>query len=322
MVIKMIRKLANIPVNMLGAIEQNRLKSSQFELESPPTFIIGPPRSGTTLLYQLLIHRFKFSYFTNIADLLNKLPVMATKWGMRFYRPYQSDFESNYGRVAGKLAPSEAGGIWNRWFPYADRDGYNYVSAGHLDAGARHLIYQTVASVERSYKHPFINKNVNHSVRLSALNEIFPSALFLQVKRDPVDVAVSIMHGRRKRSENPDAWWSAMPKEIDQLRDLDLLAQIAGQVFYIEKNITEDVAELNPSRHLVIEYEQLCDQPQDSIELISQLAEKNNLVLDENQQIPELFSRSSQSNKDVSVEEREKLSMLFSRLYKGESASL
>ena len=30
-----------------------------------PVFIIGPPRSGTTLLYQVLVARYTFGYFSN-----------------------------------------------------------------------------------------------------------------------------------------------------------------------------------------------------------------------------------------------------------------
>jgi len=35
----------------------------------PPIFIVGAPRSGSTLLYQLLAYYYNFSYFTNYSSL-------------------------------------------------------------------------------------------------------------------------------------------------------------------------------------------------------------------------------------------------------------
>ena len=44
-----------------------------------PFFIIGPPRSGTTLLYQLMVQAFRFSYFPNIANTFYQCPIFAAK---------------------------------------------------------------------------------------------------------------------------------------------------------------------------------------------------------------------------------------------------
>jgi len=311
----------NIPYSMMQRIERRSLERSTHKLQYPPLFILGPPRSGTTLLYQLMIHRFELSYFTNIADLLNKIPVMATRWGRRLSKPYESSFESNYGRVAGPLAPSEAGGIWNRWFPYEDRDGFNYVDENYLSAAEQHLIRETVACIEKIMHAPFVNKNVKHSVRIHALNQIFPHALFVFVERDPQETAVSILHGRRMRSEDVNAWWSAMPKEIDQLRGKSALEQIAGQVFYLEQNAANDLAALSGNRSMSVKYADLCEKPRVVMDEIGQLVFKQGCELRTRADVPESFEQSSQSNKDVTERERAELNRLLSEYSQGDAVS-
>ena len=316
----MIKSILKIPLSWLGSLEERKLMESSLELKYPPIFILGPPRSGTTLMYQLMIHRYQLSFFTNISDMLNKFPVSAARWGRRIYSQYESSFESNYGRVDGKLAPSEAGGIWNRWFPYESQDGYNYTAAGQLSIEKQKLVYQTVAGIEKLSDLPFVNKNVKHSVRILALNEIFPSSLFLRVVRDPEEIAVSILHGRKRQTTDVSAWWSAMPKEIDQLTGLDVLEQVAGQVYFLEKNITEDLSQIDSQRHLTIEYDRLCNQPQAVMSEIAELARLNNCNLKLNQEMPTSFKKSSQEKKDVSTAERESLHNLLENYYAGESA--
>ncbi len=45
----------------------------------PPVFIIGPPRSGTTVLYQLLCKHTNFSYINNFIGHWYRIPILAAK---------------------------------------------------------------------------------------------------------------------------------------------------------------------------------------------------------------------------------------------------
>jgi len=42
-----------------------RADSGDTPLRYPPLFIIGPPRTGSTLLYQLVVQRFDVGYLAN-----------------------------------------------------------------------------------------------------------------------------------------------------------------------------------------------------------------------------------------------------------------
>ena len=298
----------------LSFLEYKKLISSTKKLNYPPIFIVGPPRSGTTLLYQLMVHHFHLAYFPNIADKYNTAPVIATKFGLKYCKPYVSDFTSNYGLIESWMAPHEAGGIWNRWYPTEYNDGYNYTPAGYFDDKTKHIIYQTVAGIEGLFDAPFINKNVKHSVRIQSLVEIFPKALFIQIRRNPFDIVNSIFKSRRVRNQNVNDWWSVMPKEIHQLRDKNYLEQICGQVFYLEENIEEDIAAVGRERLNVVHYDELCDYPKKVSDKVSAFVSVHGCNLQIKYDVPESFQK-SKYKRDILSDEEEMMRKILIRYY-------
>ena len=300
----------------LSYLEYKKLISSTKKLNYPPIFIVGPPRSGTTLLYQLMVHHFQLAYFSNIADKYNIAPVIVTKFGLKYCKPYVSDFTSNYGLIeGGQMAPHEAGGIWNRWYPTEYKDGYNYTPAGYFDYKTKHIIYQTVAGIEGLFDAPFISKNVKHSVRIQSLVEIFPKALFIQIRRNPFDVANSILKSRKERNQNINDWWSVMPKEIEQLRNKSYLEQICGQVFYIEKNIEEDIMVVGKKRLCVVHYDELCANPKKELDKITAFVSTYGYNLWIKYDVPESF-KMSKYKRDVLSGEEEMIKEILARYYR------
>jgi len=245
----------------LAPLEVPRLARSSRKLAYAPVFIVGAPRSGTTLLYQLITSCFDCAYLPNLADRLCTTPVLATRLATRNREPHASDFRSDYGMIRGWRAPSEGGNIWNRWFPTTEEHGYNYTPAGYLGERDRHLIYQTVAAVEALANAPFVSKNVKHSVRIRALAEIFPGALFIHVQRDPFDMAASILHVRKTAMGDVNAWFSVLPESIESLRRMPWPDQVAGQVCAIAGTIDRDTRAVAGDRLHGIPYDSMCEDP-------------------------------------------------------------
>src|SRR5690554_5979490 len=84
----------------------------------PPIFIVGPPRSGTTLVYQSLISALDLSFITNIMALFPRYMVSLAKLGTSYRN--NGFASSNYGYIPGMLAPNEAGPIMAKWFSSGD----------------------------------------------------------------------------------------------------------------------------------------------------------------------------------------------------------
>lgn len=253
----------------LSWLEQNF--SGEYELRYSPTFIIGPPRSGTTLVRQLIAWAIPTSYFSNFTRaswhmLGYPLPVMTArvvKWlGLTRHTP---SFESEYGFTPGIGRPVEGGDIWNYYF-----ETYNApVEPEQLSPEQQRRIYQAVAATERIFDLPFVNKTVDLSVRIRALVEIFPDALFIQVVRDPLDVAQSLFKAHVYDYADRE-FFSTRPKEYETLRHQSPIEQVCGQVYYIERNIAFERSVVGPDRFLTVSYQDICQKPGHELERVTE----------------------------------------------------
>lgn len=254
------------------AILDKRFLTKPIECKWPPVFILGPPRSGTTLLYQMLASSFRFSYFPNIANQFYMCPITATRAGIKLCREYKTTFSSEYGFEKGCMAASEAGNIWNRWFPQEKRDGFNYTPSGYLPEKTEELIYKIIANIELSFDAPFMTKNGKSCVRIPTLLEIFPNALFIEIERNLIDSALSILIRLKRYNLN---WWSVMPKEIDLFRNESNVEKVCKQVHFIKKNIREDVQSCQPEHSHSLRYDELCENPAKHMDKIYQFLVSN-----------------------------------------------
>lgn len=247
----------------------------EYELRYSPTFIIGPPRSGTTLVRQLVAWAIPTSYFTNFTraswDTLGyPLPIMTARVvKLLGLTNHAASFESEYGFTTGIGRPVEGGDIWNYFFQT-----YNApVEPEQLAPERQRLIYQAVAGTERIFDLPFVNKTVDLSVRIRALAKIFPSALFIQVVREPLDVAQSLYKARLY--DYPDReFFSTRPRECEDLGNKSIVEQVCMQVYYIEKNIAFERSVVGPDRFLTVSYQAICEKPGRELERIAEFMNK------------------------------------------------
>ena len=256
----------------------------------PPVFIIGPPRSGTTLLYQCMVHCFRLAYICNLAALCPTAPAAATRLALRLSRHRRTSFSSRYGATRGLLGPHEGWPIWNRWMVASD--GSDCVSARDLSEQSRRMLHCTIAGIEAVFDRPFINKMVDHSLRLGALDATFPGCAFLVMERDRLDVASSMLNGWREHVGNRDRWWSAKPRNYVQLQQLRLVERVCGQLFAIDQEIGRGKELLGAHRFLTIHYLDLCNDPQATMERIQSFAYSNGVTLTGSQSVPKAFSAS------------------------------
>ena len=71
-------------------------------LTHQPTFIIGAPRSGSTILYQALTNAYDVAYFDNVACTLHRNPLAGFALSRVMFgdRPHDS-FTSTHGTTSG-----------------------------------------------------------------------------------------------------------------------------------------------------------------------------------------------------------------------------
>ena len=233
----------------------------KFKSDQPQLFILGLPRSGTTLVYQYIVHRLNVAYFTNGVGKYFLSPCSVTFFQNRIYGKYQSDFKSDYGKAQGALAPREAGAFWGRFFGFE-----NYIRYAELSSKDIRSIRNTIACVQYVFGNkPFVNKNVKHMLRIDALSKIFPNSYFLIVERNWNDVALSNIRARYKPLSNPKEWWSVKPQNYSHLKNLPITHQVFNQLITLKKKLERDLAELPLHRIIRVKYEEFCKQPESLI---------------------------------------------------------
>jgi hypothetical protein len=100
-----------------------------------PLFVISLPRSGSTLLYQLLLQRFRLAYFSNLMAAFPESPVTIAAVSDLFGgQSPPDDLASTFGYTRGWNAPNQAGGCGtagcpNRWTTSIPRTSTRRLSA-------------------------------------------------------------------------------------------------------------------------------------------------------------------------------------------------
>jgi hypothetical protein len=282
--------LRTLIMGTLSPIEQWQLARQN---EEPPKtcFVVGPPRSGTTLLYELMITRYRFAFLSNLAHRLYLTPSAATLLGRNGIQQWQGNFESAYGHIEGWAAPNEGGWIWNRWF----HDETSSVSEPELEI-PMDTIRHTIQALCNILDGPFLNKNVMHSVHMLLLDRIFPGCLFVHLKRDPIENVRSILRARETEAgpEVSQDWWSVKPREWRRYRDASRAQQAAAQVLYIHRNIEADADILGPKRRIVVDYADVCADPRGTLDRIGEFLSAGGIGLRDHTEIPRLFERSTE----------------------------
>lgn len=227
-------------------------------------FIVGVPRSGSTALFQYLTAGWDFGYMTN--DLCQWNHSLLTRaLASRIDRAEgHASFRSQFGNTVGPNAPSECGEWWNRWFDPAR----HYVPKGGLPPEKVLRLRAVLTAWTGIEERPILFKNMVLGQRIGALSDVLPEALFIVIRRDPLKTAASILETRRIALGDERQWWSVRPKEFEALRTLPPVAQVAGQVYWIERQIREDLERYYPDRQIQVRYEDWLAQPVASCENI------------------------------------------------------
>jgi len=235
------------------------------EIKYPPTFIIGAPRTGSTISYEYISNYLDVTYISNFMCKFYKTLYLALVVSKVIFKDKEHNFfYSKQGRTQGLNSPSECGQFWYRWFP-KDR---HFVDFNELDSAQITQIQDVIKAVVNRNNKPIVFKNMNCGQRLRVIKDIFPNALFIYCRRDPLYTAQSIIETREKVYGSRTEWWSIMPKEYNELLKLDYPEQVVKQIYYIQKQIEEDLSLFGKKQFIEIWYEDFCESPELTIENI------------------------------------------------------
>lgn len=235
----------------------------------PPVFIVGAPRSGSTLLYQMLTHRLDLLYIDNLSAMFYRDLLTGLWFSHKLYdRQPHHCFRSFLGITleCGPHAPAECGDFWYRWLP-GDK---HYIAADEIPRAKSDQIRDILSAATNRWDKPLLLKNLAMGQRMALIQNIAPAARFIFIRRNPLFNAQSIWLSRQQFGLEPHQWWSIKPENYSRLAQLDSHKQIAGQIFYLEKQILSDRRLFPPQQFKTVSYEQLCSQPEQTIDQLRQ----------------------------------------------------
>lgn len=234
------------------------------KIEYPPIFVVGPPRSGSTLTIQLIIEALEVGYLTNRHVKFFGMPFFIEF----FFNPYLNrpaeTFSSNHGRTKGSYAPSEAGNWWYRFFAKEPP----HITLEHVDHGKMLKFRRSVSLLMKASKKPVIFKNMYETVRMQPIKKYIPESLFIVLERKEIDNAHSLLETRYKVFKNYNTWWSVKTPEYEKLIKCRPGKQVIEQIRGLHKIVKEDLSkmEVDPKTVFNISYDELCKNPEPIIQ--------------------------------------------------------
>ena len=244
------------PLNyLLNPLENLYLNINDLDYlkSSPPVFIIGPPRSGTTVLYQLLCKHFNFGYTNNfVADWYN-IPITAT----RLYNIFSSqtssiELTSNFGKSSNLYGPNEFGKFWYRWFSKTHelKDNYPLIE---------NKLRLEIAGLTKIHQKPMLFKNVINSMRINVLSQIFDNSIFIVLNRENLDIAQSILNARIELYNNKNHSWSVITSALQTNPEIPYYKQIVHQIRGVTSNINLARKNIGDNKFIFVDYKELCN---------------------------------------------------------------
>lgn len=97
-------------------------------------------------------------------------------------------------------------------------------------------------------------------------SKALPKSIFVYIKRDPIYTMQSIYIARTRECASVNDWWSAKPRAFKRLCQGDVFSQIAGQVYYSNREIQEGLALVPDANKLIINYEDFVIDPESVFE--------------------------------------------------------
>jgi len=256
-------------LNRLLMVEEIKRYKSYPE-RFPFLFVFGLPRSGTTLLAQLIAHSFDVGYINNFMARFWLAPVTGVKLSRIILgQRTKTDFQSNYATTNQLTDIHEFGYFWRHWLKKETIDQITHARAQERTIDWSGL-KNTLLNIQHEFDKPMVFKNIFGAYHIRRLVDLLAKVLFIYIERNPLDVAISIRDARQAFYDNLDAWWSTYPPEYNMLKDQPHMKQIGGQVYYLRRFYEAQMEALEGNSIVKISYRSLCSNPSGVLKRIYQ----------------------------------------------------
>jgi hypothetical protein len=272
---------------LLAPFDRRRLERAE-PPRLPQLFVCGPPRSGTTLVFQSVIAALPVTCLTNLTALFPRAPLTAIRlWGTRPHPPRR--FRSYYGRTESISGSSDALQLWDRWL-----GGDRTRPAARLAAGAAEEMTRFFGALEMLTGRPLVAKNNSLNVHAGLVAQALPDARFICLTRSPAELAQSLLQARRDLHGTERVGYGII--DGDLLGPIvDPIDHVCRQVAYYQRSMMAQRAAIGPDRFSVVSYEAFCADPSAVLRWAAVELFGRGLSAEERSRVPERFEASKRT---------------------------
>lgn len=230
----------------------------------PILYLVGAPRSGTTLLSQIVSRVLPVGYINNLIArfwLRPSVGIRLSQTVLGLDAREKIDLRSVHGVTSGPYGPHEFGYFWRHWLQL-DRWPTHHLTEAAIaqvdQAGLKQALEQEILG---SFQTGVVFKNVICGFQARFLTRLHPLSLFIHIKREPYAAAASILKTRLERFGSYETWWSVKPSTYPfGTPKGDPAAEVTRQVLDTRTELDAELA--SPEIHgMTITYEGLCRAP-------------------------------------------------------------
>ena len=227
---------------------------------TPLIFVVGTPRSGSTLLAQLLPSALELGHVSNLMARFHGVPSVGARLQRMLLKTprCETDFAAEHGLTSDPESTHEFGYFWRRWFPFDETHQVSQEQLARTDIAGLQRELAVIAAV---FGAPVVFKNLILGLHIPSLMSWLKAPLFVDLERCRDAVAHSILRARRESPGGESEWWSLRPPEYTNLRELEPREQIAGQILSTRLHIEEALAQIPSQNRIRVTYEELCNSP-------------------------------------------------------------
>ncbi len=233
--------------------------------------IIGPPRSGSTIIYQVLIRAIQCVYISNLHSLF---PKSASSYLLKkdLFGKNIGGFNNYYGYTSSIYDVSE---------------GNQIIEAILSDKSDQKLIRKKfIAFINMMFANrekPLIIKNVRAYSSIADLHKAVPEIIFLRVRRNPEQIIQSVLCAFHELG-----YFHPIPHTLKDYKTDDPLEFGVRQILEIDKEIDKQKSQISESKWLELWYEDFCADPWSIINYLAENYFDMDLPILDKTTIPEL----------------------------------
>lgn len=238
---------------------EHRARGKGYRTHEPKVkfeFVIGAPRSGTTVATQCVASYHDYGYITNIAARFPLAPVTGIKLSEEIVgkKPNPPTMRSSHARTSEPANINEFGWFWQHHLDFKNSQAVDDV----LDPLSQELTRNALLAMSYHFGRPIVMKGIYPAYVSKYIERMLgeENVIWNHITRNPLDCCISIWKARKARFRDKSRWfgWYPLPEAYLWMKKLPPREQVAAQVGYFRLMYAEIATITTPLRELCEDY--------------------------------------------------------------------